>query len=137
GYEVSRRDPSTGTQLDANQLREAAKACVIEWMGADFDEKYGHRVLFAIAVDTIECWLLPLLEDKPAKQRKTTGCEAAANAALRRAGRDALGKETLRRYEDEAAPCRKRKTLMTRGPRNPSLAAFLAELTERSIELQP
>ena len=129
GYDISRKG------LDPAQLREAAKACLVEWMGADFHARHGHRVLFAIAVDTIECWLLPLLEGKRAKQSKTTGCDKAANAALKRAGRDSLDRSKLHRYAEEAAPYRKRKTLLTKGPLNPSLGAFLDELTERGIQL--
>jgi hypothetical protein len=145
GYEVPRRDPSTGADLDPHQLREAAKARLIEWLGVDFHAKYGHRVLFAIAVDTIECWLLPLLEDKRARQRKTTGCDAAVRQALKLKGRNSLEhvgnkkdkkEEKLRRYAEEAAPYRKRTTLLSKGRLNPSLGAFLADLAERGIEIQ-
>lgn len=136
GYEVARRDPSSGESLEPDTLRKAVIARLVEWLGADFCEKYGDRLLFAIAVDTIECWLLPLLEDKPAKQRKTTSCDAAVNAALRRVDRDPLSKDKLRRYAEEAAPYSKRKTLMAKGPLNPSLRAFLDELTERNIEIR-
>lgn len=136
GYEVPRKNPSTGANLDPDELREAAKARLIEWMGSDFFAKHGHQVLFAIAVDTIECWLLPLLEDKRAKQGKTTGCAKAVNEALKRVGRDSLGQgNVLRRYADEAAPYRKHKTLFARGQHNPSLGAFLCELTARDIRL--
>jgi hypothetical protein len=137
GYGVPRRDPSTGAALEPDVLRKAAIGRLIEWLDPDFHAKYGHRLLFAVAVDTIECWLLPLLEDKPAKQRKTTGCAAAANVALKRAGRDSLGKgNKLRRYADEAEPYLTRKTLLARGRLNPSLCAFLDELTERGIEIR-
>lgn len=136
GYGVTRRDSSTGRDLEPVALRQAAVARLVEWLGADFYAKYRDRLLFAVAVDTIECWLLPLLEDQKAKQRKTTGCGAAADAALTRAGRETLGKDKLRRYEAEASPYRTRKTLVTKGLLNPSLRAFLDELTERSIEIR-
>jgi hypothetical protein len=137
GYDVSRREPTTGLDLEPDVLRKAAIARLREWMGSDFYEKYGHKVLFAVAVNTIECWLLPLLEGKPAKQGKTAGCERAANEALKLAGRDSLGYgNKLRRYAEEAEPYSKRKTLMAAGPLNPSLRAFLDELTARSIEIR-
>jgi hypothetical protein len=137
GYDVSRRDPDTGAERDPDALRAAAVDRLVEWLGADFHEKYGHRVLFAIAVDTIECWLLPLLIKQQAKQGKTTGCESAANHALKLAGRDSLAYgDKLRRYADEAEPYRKRKTLMVKGPLNPSLRAFLDELSQRGIEIR-
>jgi hypothetical protein len=137
GYDVSRKDPISMRDLEPNQLREAVKARLMEWLGPDFSAKYGDRVLFAIAVDTIECWLLPLLEDKRAKQSKTVGCAKAVSEALKRAGRDSLEKgDVLKRYADEAAPYRKRKILSEKGSLNPSLGAFLLELTERNIQLQ-
>jgi hypothetical protein len=132
GYDVPRT-----SDLEPEQLRDAAKQRLIEWMGAEFFEQYGHQILFAIAVDTIECWLLPLLETKRAKQAKTVGCVKAANEALKRAGRDSLERGIkLRRYADEAAPYRKPKILRETGQLNPSLAAFLAELRERNIQLE-
>ncbi len=137
GYGVSRRDPVTGAQRDPGALRSAAIERLKEWLGDDFCEAHGDQVLFAIAVNSIECWLLPLLDGKAAKQGKTTGCERAANHALKLAGRDSLGYgNKLRRYAKEAEPYTKRKELMAKGPLNPSLRAFLDELTERKIEIR-
>ena len=137
GFEVSRRDPESSAHREPDALRNTTIARLKEWLGDDFCEAHGDRVLFAIAVDTIECWLLPLLEEKLGKQRKTTGCLVAANEALKRAGRERLDSDdAVRRYAAEARPYSKRKTLMARGPLNPSLRAFLDELTERKIELR-
>jgi len=136
GYDVSRRDPVTGMERDPDALRSAAIEQLKSWLGDDFCEAHGDHVLFAIAVDSIECWLLPLLEAKPTKQGKTTGCERAANHALKLAGRDSLSFGKLRRYAEEAAPYAKRKTLLAKGPLNPSLRAFLDELTARNIEIR-
>lgn len=136
GYDVSRRDPETGAHREPEVLRVAAIERLKQWLGDDFCEAHGDRVLFAIAVDSIECWLLPLLEGKPAKQRKTAGCLAAANEALKRAGKKRLDADNpVRRYTVEAAPYSKRKTLMEKGVLNPSLRAFLHELTARNIEI--
>lgn len=139
GYDVARRDPTTGAELDPDALRAATIERLGEWMGDDFIATYGGRVLFAVAVDGIECWLLPLLVDKKTKRRKTTGCLAAANHALKRAGRDALKHgpgDPIHSYRDEARPYRKHKVLMGKGRDNPSLAAFLADLDARGIEIE-
>jgi hypothetical protein len=137
GYDVPRRDPATGAHREPEVLRIAAIERLKQWLGADFCDAHGNRVLFAIAVDSIECWLLPLLEGKLAKQRKTTGCLAAANEALKRTGSKRLDADNpVRRYSIEAVPYSKRKTLMAKGPLNPSLRAFLDELTQRNIEIR-
>lgn len=58
---------------------------VIEWfrklIGEEVWKDHGHRFLFAIGVDQMECWLLSLVFDKSqkAKQRKETGCLKAIN----------------------------------------------------------
>jgi len=137
GFEVPRRDPASESARSPEELREAVIDRLREWMGRDFCQTYGTRLLFAIAVDGIECWLLPLLEDKPAKRSKTTGCRDAADAALSRAGRPSLGAtDRVRRYMEEASPYLKRKTLMKKGQFNPSLGSFLRELEERRIVLR-
>lgn len=137
GYDVSRRDSETGAYLGPEALRGAVIERVKQWLGADFCEAHGDKVLFAVAVDSIECWLLPLLEGKPAKQRKTTGCLAAANEALKRTGKKSLDADNpVRRYSIEANSYSKRKTLMAKGPLNPSLRAFLDELTARNIQIR-
>jgi len=136
GYEVSRRDPNTGALLDPDALRQATIERLIDWLGRDFYSRYGERILFAVAVDGIECWLLPLLEDKLAKQRKTTGCRDAADVALRRTGHPSLGAaDRLRHYARVASPYLKRKTLLAKGRLNPSLSAFLADLEQCEIQL--
>lgn len=138
GFDVARHDPETQQALSPSALRKAAVERLIDWMGEDFIAEHGDKVLFAVAVDGIECWLLPLLENQKKKQGKTAGCLDAANNALRKAGRPLLKTtqgEPIRPYEDAAKPFRKRKTLLSLGPLSPSLAAFLDELEARGIEI--
>lgn len=139
GYDVPRKDPTTGADRTADELRAAAIERLAAWMGEGFIEMYGDRVLFAVSVDTIECWLLPLLVSQKATRQKTTGCLDAANHALKRAGRAGLKRgadDPIQPYRDAARPYRKRKMLMAKGPLNPSLAAFLADLDDRGIEIE-
>lgn len=76
GYDVPHRDG--GRELTAAELVARVAAKIKDIIGAEFLALYGSRFLFAIAVDGIECWLMPLLyEDKRAE--KTTGCLNAAN----------------------------------------------------------
>ena len=89
----------------------------------------AHRILFAIAVDTIECWLLPLLYDDQ-KAAKTTGCLESANQALRRADQNALSsaQNKFRAYDKASSGYRKRKTLIALRDKNPSLGLFIRQL---------
>lgn len=100
------------------------------FIDAAFYAANEHRILFAVTVDTIECWLLPLLyNDK--KAAKTTGCLESANRALRKADQDALaaGENTfIPAYEKASRGYLKRKTLNKLRNKNPSLELFIKQL---------
>lgn len=126
GFDVPRR--AEGVALDADQLAEAIQARLIQEMG----ETYGavrERVVFAIAVDSVECWLLPaLFPDRLALRAKTTGCLESANDELRRQGASALSRgdsKVPRAYQDACRPYRKRRDLLALKDHNPSLRRFV------------
>jgi hypothetical protein len=99
-------------------------------IGDEFYQANADRILFAIAVDTIECWLLPLLyKDKKAK--KITGCLGSANQALRKANREALSaKENkyILAYDKASSDYWKRRTVIDIHDKNPSLELFDKQL---------
>jgi hypothetical protein len=95
---------------------------------------YGDRILFAICVREIECWLLPLWDD--AKAAKCEGCFDTLNRALRRQNENPISpNKDSREYERVSSRYRKRKELLDHGPKNPSLGLFLEELRHRNIKL--
>ena len=70
---------------DPEALAASVQAKLCDLLGADFCADHGDKVVFAIAVDEVECWFLPLLfADLPAKRRKTTGCLEAVDRELGR-----------------------------------------------------
>lgn len=95
-------------------------------------EFYGDRIIFAICVDEIECWLLPLWDT--AKAAKCEGCTNTLNRALAKADKAPLNKDP-RRYEAASSEYTKRKELLVKGIKNPSLKIFLDELKRRQIVL--
>ncbi|MCB9764536.1 MAG: hypothetical protein H6739_32475 [Alphaproteobacteria bacterium] len=127
GFDVPQRDDPAG-------LAQAVEARLIEIVGVDFYAAHGHRVIFAVAVDEIECWLLPLLfESQKKKAAKTTGCLEAANHALSKRGEPRLStgdSKDPKAYERLARRYRRRSTLSRLGPKNPSLHRFLLHLEE-------
>jgi len=138
GFDVSRKDRQTGKDLGPDAIRGAVIGRLGDWLG-EMSKDDRERVLFAVAVDSIECWLLPVLESKPAKQTKTIHCSRAADRALERLGRPPLrtGRNRVRRYEEEAAPYHDREVLLSTGRMSPSLDAFIAELEARGIVIDP
>ncbi len=107
-------------------------------IGEDDCEEYGNRLLFAVCVDSLECWLLPLWADQKAKQAKTKGCLQTLNQGLNRQNQPQISssKKGVQPYEDASRGYRNRKELLKSGPRNPSLGIFLDSLDAQSIRLE-
>jgi hypothetical protein len=126
------------SQREDNEKRQPSElvAKVVERLqeviGLDDVTFYGDRIIFAICVNEIECWLLPLWD--PKKAAKCEGCSNAVDRALRRSNEAPLNKDPDR-YGFASSGYLKRKVLLSEGPNNPSLAIFLAELERRNIVL--
>jgi hypothetical protein len=128
GFDVPRRE--MGRELSVSDRVDRVMARLKKDIDAAFFQANAHRILFAIAVDSIECWLLPLLHDKR-KAAKITGCLESANQALRKADQDALSareNKFPRAYEKASSGYRKRQTLIQLQNRNPSLELFIKQL---------
>ena len=125
GFDVRRND-------DPAVLASEVQRRLCEIVGEEFIANHAHRVVFAIAVDSIECWLLPLrFPTKKAKAGKTAGCLRAVNDDLRRASEPLIlkGEEKLPDgYKAASAPYRKRKQLLAHCDLHPSLSRFIAAL---------
>lgn len=138
GFDIARQE--SGRALDPTELRGRVIARLREWMGPE-TRPHWDKVIFAVSVNEIECWLLPLLATTPAGATKTTGCLKAANTALGRLSRSRLskasGEKSVDAYRQESRPYQKFPALQSSGRRNPSLAAFLDDLAGRSITLTP
>jgi hypothetical protein len=131
GYDVSHR-ASDGRPLRPEELIEQVTKKLISAMDPEFCARNAGRIVFAIAVDSIECWLLPLLYDgEAAKKAKITGCLDAADWKLRRLNRPPLsmaGAKSLSSYEKTSRDYAKHRKLMEHRGENPSLDVFVKNL---------
>jgi hypothetical protein len=135
GFDVPRRE--CGVELSVPERVARVIARLRRDIDPAFYQAEGHRIVFSVAVDSIECWLLPLLHDNN-KAEKTTGCLEAANMELRRTRRNGLSAgETKfpRAYEHASRDYRKRKVLIEHRDRNPSLGLFITQLDDLQSRL--
>lgn len=139
-YAVSWRQD--GRERTPEELVDAVAERLRGLIGEEICQAHGERFLFAVAVHSMECWLLPLCIDasQKAKQAKIAGCLEAANHALRLTSRPPLSMgEGRSEHKDErayAALARsylKRKVLLQHRDANPSLGVFLRNLEDRQI----
>lgn len=132
GFDVPRR--SDGRERSPAELVLAARERLVAAIGPAVHGAAGAKVLFAVCVDAIECWLLPLYF-QDSRRAKTTGCLGALNRALSAHltfSIDPADKRTL--YYDKllrAQRLHKRRTLEAIADGNPSLTIFLRHLDDR------
>lgn len=106
-------------------------------IGEEDCQQYGQRLLFAVCVDSMECWLLPLWADQETQQIRTIGCLKALNRELARQDQPVIdpSNKGVLPYENASQGCRNQNVLLESGRKNPSLGIFLDVLDVRNIAL--
>ncbi len=115
--------------LDVEKTVLAFKEKLADLIGEAFFVEYKTQIIFAIAVDEIECWLLPAyFENHKKKAAKTQNCINTLNTVLKQ--REGFYIEGKKReyYEQLARNFRKRKDILKYAKKNPSFQIFVEEL---------
>ena len=88
---------------------EMVKHKFIELISEPFYEQFKHKIIFAVSVDSIECWLLPFyFENQKVKAGKTENCIKALNEGLKKAGHTFfINKKDPKYYRIASEPLRK------------------------------
>lgn len=135
GFDVPRRE--NAEELTVSERVNRVINRLKQDIDANFYQANSHRIVFAIAVDSIECWLLPLLYGND-KAAKITGCLETANRALRKLNQGGLSageNKFIHAYERASRGYRKRKALIELQDKNPSLKLFIEQLETLLSEL--
>lgn len=103
-------------------------------IGQDFYQKYQARIIFAIAVHSIECWLLPLYFQENHKASAIKGCLEKLKSQLKKTKNSVINKKYRDYYQYSLQYC-KHKTLMNCYHKNPSLKIFIEEINSRKISI--
>ena len=85
---------------------------------------------FAVAVDSLECWILPLYAYSKADSKRTISCEKHLNQALKR--KDIRYEKTYEIYRESTADLRNIKTIKKCQVLNQSFDIFLKSLPDIS-----
>ncbi|WP_367874139.1 hypothetical protein [Luteolibacter sp. Populi] len=131
-FGVSQRE--NGQELSAEEIVDRVAGRLRQFFEPGHLEFYGERIIFAICVRDLECWLLPLWDES--KASKTVGCLAALNRALSRQNQTAINPEEKcpELYDRISKDYRKKDELLRKGVRNPSLKLFLEALDSRRFQ---
>lgn len=140
GFDVPKQDANGPLTIEVFVAHVVAR--LREVIGPEDCATYGDRFIFAIGVEQIECWALPLWFHN-AKGAQIANCTNRLGGCAQL--RDELNAKNLPwitpgrkhplSYDWASRGYRKPATLATDGPRNPSLRIFLEDLGARAITL--
>jgi len=118
-FNVSHSDKEN-KELSTEKLIENIKSHLIEKIGTEFYDGHKEKIIFAISVHSLECWILPLY--KKLEKEKTKGC----NSALKIASKEISVEKNQKTYDELSRPFLKNKILKKQ--KNSSLKNFILNL---------
>ena len=126
-FDIPHHDES-GEQLTTEDLIAKVIDKFRSLIGEDFYDQYADKIIFAIAVHSIECWLLPLC--LPNKKAEIDDCINI----LKRDLPDFKSKD-YRYYQRISMEYTNHISLLKLYAENPSLKIFIEGLASRNIEI--
>ena len=127
-----------GRELSVKELRDRVIAKLKELIGRecqDFQyEEYEDKFIFAIAIHSIECWLLPLHCTDAKKIAKIKGCDRHLTECLKKKNQKI--QKTLDDYDIISGKHSKQKELNKHYLKNPSFKLFIEDIQNRGITLE-
>jgi len=126
-FGVSRRDTG-GRPRTAEEMLALTTERLIREMNPEVYARFESRIIFAVAIESIECWLLPIYyTDKHRKKR--VNCLNDLNAALAaREGFSIDASHKQPKYYFRIVKRLKRRDVDASSPHNPGFESFVAEL---------
>lgn len=125
-YHISKRE--NGKELNPEQLIEKVINIFIEIIGNDFYKLIEQRIIFAVSVHSIECWLLPVYYTD-SKKSKTVNCLQTLNQALQKKGFTIdKNNKNFEYYREISEVFIKKKKLNQYYSQNPSFEIFIKNL---------
>ena len=130
-FDIPKHDENN-KELSVEQLItnvfEKLKTLIINKNGIEFWKYYEEKIIFAIAVHSTECWLLPLYATSKKEMEVTKNCHNRLENLLKKG----IKKEAII-YEDLSKRFMKSKELLKIKDKNPSLKIFIGNLKTQVI----
>jgi hypothetical protein len=117
-----------GKLLTPEQLIEKVIDKFRSDIGEDFYDQNASRIIFAIAVHSIECWLLPLC--LPEKKAEIDDCMNILKRDLPN-----FQPKDHKYYQEISMEYANKSSLLKLYPENPSLKIFIEQLASKNIEI--
>lgn len=119
--------------LSSAEIVLAVRAKLVDLIGQEFYRNNYNKIVFAIAVDKIECWFLPIyFSNQPKKASKEIGCIETLNTVLQQKEGFYLKSKDEGFYRTISRHFHKKKNLLKYSSASPSFRMFVEDLTEKS-----
>ena len=128
-YQIAHRAP-TGRLYSCEELAALVYDKLVELIGQDFYNSHKERIIFAVCIHSIECWILPLHWDDSRKER-VENCLKCLNEKLLTKEGFTIHSKDIRYYDKAAKGYAKHRTLRQHWQANPSLRIFISALESR------
>lgn len=122
-------------ELSTEILLENIVNKFIETIGEAYYEFIQEKIIFAIAIHSTECWLLPLYFSN-SKKGKVANCLKTLNEELSKKYKFTIDSKKPAYYRKASKDWRKHKILMKKFHHNFSLKVFINNLSDKNIELE-
>lgn len=115
-----------GVEKDELTLIQEVKEFLIGKIGETIYKTYQDRIIFSIAVHSLECWLIPLFSEKKELSNRTKNCEHHLGFAVR--NKKIYYKKESRVYEGISKGLQKMKNIKICQDANVSFDLFVKSL---------
>jgi hypothetical protein len=120
-----------GEELSPEKLIDKVVEKFKGLIGEEFYSRYEEKIIFAISVHSMECWLLPLYYTDEKQAAQTKGCFERLRRQLKRGINKSYDE-----YDFLSREYCKNKVLIKNYLLNPSLKVFLEEIQRRNIVIE-
>jgi hypothetical protein len=109
-----------------NEIIKDVKQHIIDCIGHAIYQKYSERIIFAISIHSLECWLLPLYGKTNLEKERVRKCEKHITDLLKRF--DIAYEKKYRAFQVICKPLLAKQKILTATTFNESLDRFVASL---------
>ena len=115
---------------EINSFIEQIVAALVARIGSEFYETNKLKIIFAVCVHEIECWLLPFNTQSKAHKAKLVGCYNTLDKVARKKGfsLDEKNYRDGKHYDDLSKEMKDNRELLRKSELNPGLKYFIQVL---------
>lgn len=117
-----------GKDKPVEEIIELVQSHIVGFIGKEIYDRYAERIIFAISIHSLECWLLPAYGKTKIEKEKSRKCEMHLTEILERF--DVIYEKTYRVFNIICKPFLVKKTALAAAKSNKSLNLFLGSLPE-------